>query len=60
MKFFRGNPQSLNLIPYSENYVIRFNANPYELVTSGDGLGATDPGAWLLSYWLGRYYGYIV
>jgi len=51
--------QSLRLFPYDENSMYRWNGNPYEY-GSGSGQTEYDPSAWLLPYWMGRYYGFIV
>jgi len=51
--------QSVNLLHYDEILMGRWNGNMFEL-DGGDGHGEVDPSAWLLPYWLGRYYEYIV
>lgn len=49
--------QSVEVIPYSERTVMRWNGNPYRL-DGGDPLGRTeeDGSAFLLAYWMGRYH----
>ncbi|MGQ9656587.1 MAG: two-component regulator propeller domain-containing protein, partial [Fimbriimonadales bacterium] len=53
-------PQSVQVVPYSERVVMRWNGNPYRL-DGGDPLGRRedDGTAFLLPYWMGRYYGFI-
>lgn len=53
-------PQSVQIVPYSERVVMRWNGNPYRL-DGGDPLGRRedDGTAFLLPYWMGRYYGFI-
>lgn len=53
-----GRVQYLELLPPDERRVMRWNANPF-WIEGGNGHGAHDPGAWLLPYWMGRYYGFI-
>ena len=54
----QGNPQSITLLPYDEITLLRWNGSPFD-VKQGSGTSETDPTAWLLPYWMGRYYGYI-
>lgn len=53
-------PQSVQIVPYSERVVMRWNGNPYRL-DGGDPLGRRedDGTAFLLPYWMGRYHGFI-
>eukprot|EP00041_Stephanoeca_diplocostata_P038771 m.1553094 g.1553094 ORF g.1553094 m.1553094 type:complete len:862 (+) comp25268_c1_seq3:151-2736(+) len=44
-------------LPANERTQSRWNANPYEVGDGGDGMSEQDPGAWLLPYWMGRFYG---
>ncbi|MCL6535607.1 MAG: hypothetical protein K6U77_05990 [Armatimonadetes bacterium] len=50
-------PQSVQIVPYSEREVMRWNGNPYRL-DGGDPLGRRedDGTAFLLPYWMGRYH----
>lgn len=50
-------PQSAQIVPYSEREVMRWNGNPYRL-DGGDPLGRRedDGTAFLLPYWMGRYH----
>jgi hypothetical protein len=52
-----GEPQSVQIVPYSEREVMRWNGNPYRL-DGGDPLGRRedDGTAFLLPYWMGRYH----
>lgn len=49
---------SVNQLPYDEICYQRWNGDPYTL-DNGSGRDLTDPTAWLLPYWIGRYYGFI-
>jgi hypothetical protein len=44
-------------LPANERRQYRWNANPYIVADGGDGYSESDPGAWLLPYWMARYYG---
>jgi len=46
-------------LPANERAQGRWNADAWDVSDSGDGMVEMDPGAFLLPYWLGRYYGYI-
>jgi hypothetical protein len=52
-----GEWQSVQIVPYSERVVMRWNGNPYRL-DGGDPLGRRedDGSAFLLPYWMGRYH----
>lgn len=52
--------QSVRIVPYSERNLMMWNGNPYRL-DGGDPHGRReyDGGAFLLPYWMGRYYGFI-
>lgn len=52
-----GEWQSVEIVPYSERSVMRWNGNPYRL-DGGDSLGRRedDGTAFLLPYWMGRYH----
>lgn len=52
-----GDWQSVQIVPYSEREVMRWNGNPYRL-DGGDplGRGEDDGSAFLLPYWMGRYH----
>lgn len=51
--------QSLNLIPYDERGIMRWNGNPFLLDRYGGGRRMLDGSHWLLSYWMGRYFKFI-
>lgn len=54
-----GEQQSIEVLPYDERAVGKWNSNPYRLDAGGDG-GSEDDGTYfLLPYWMGRYYGFI-
>ncbi len=55
-----GEWQSVEIVPYSERVVMRWNGNPYRL-DGGDPLGRRedDGSAFLLPYWMGRYHNLI-
>jgi hypothetical protein len=54
-----GRPQTTRLLPPDERHVQKWNANPFELDGGRGGLVEDDGAAYLLPYWMGRYYGYI-
>ncbi len=55
-----GRRQATRPFPPSERGMLKWNGNPY-LLNDGDAGRIEDEGAfWLLPYWMGRYYGYIV
>jgi hypothetical protein len=43
-------------IPANERNQYRWNANPFDISAGGDGMSQLDPGAYLLTYWMARYY----
>ena len=49
-------PQALNLIPANERRQLRWNADPYDVTDGGAGMSTSDPGAWLLPYWMARHH----
>jgi hypothetical protein len=52
--------QADRVLPASERCLMRWNGNPYRCDGgSADGGTEEDGSAWLLPYWLGRYYGLI-
>jgi len=58
-----GNQEGLKIFPYDELNLYRWNTDPFDSqsgLEGGDGHSETDPSAWLLPYWMARYYGYIV
>eukprot|EP00040_Diaphanoeca_grandis_P019454 m.102767 g.102767 ORF g.102767 m.102767 type:complete len:842 (-) comp27434_c0_seq1:392-2917(-) len=46
-------------IPANERSQYRWNANPFDVTDGGTGMQEGDPGAWLLPYWMSRYYNLI-
>lgn len=52
-------PQTTRLLPPDERHVQRWNANPFELDGGRAGRAEDDGAAYLLPYWMARYYGYI-
>jgi hypothetical protein len=53
-----GSLQATRVLPQNERRQGRWNADPFGL-DDGSGTQEDDPGAWLLPYWLARYYGII-
>jgi len=51
--------QTDRLMPPSERPVMRWDRNPWKAVGGSDGTNEQSPTAWLLPYWMGRYYGFI-
>ena len=61
-RFHKTHIQSLKTrapLPANERCQYRWNANPYIVQDCGSGMSESDPGAWLLPYWMARYYGLI-
>jgi hypothetical protein len=54
-----GRQQTTRLLPPDERHVQKWNANPFELDGGRGGHLEDDGAAYLLPYWMGRYYGYI-
>jgi hypothetical protein len=54
-----GNLASTEVLPYSENGMLKWNGNPYQLRKGGGGRAEDDGGAFLLPYWMGRYHAMI-
>jgi len=51
--------QSLEVLPYDQICIQRWNSNPYQLDSGGDGKIEGDGVLFLLPYWMGRYHGFI-
>lgn len=51
--------QTNRLMPPSERAVMRWDRNPWRAVGGDEGANEQSPTAWLLPYWMGRYYGFI-
>ncbi len=51
--------QTSRLVPPSERAVMRWDRNPWQAVTGDGGYSERDGAAWMLAYWVGRYYGFI-
>ena len=54
-----GRPETTRLLPPDERHVQKWNSNSFELDGGRGGRGEDDGAAYLLPYWMGRYYGYI-
>jgi len=54
-----GEKQSVNLLPYDERRIMRWNGNPFVLDSYAGGREMLDGSHWLLPYWMGRYFGFI-
>lgn len=52
--------QTNRLLPPDERGVIRWDENPFRAVQGDGGHTESDGVWWLLPYWAGRYYGYIL
>ena len=48
------------VLPVSERMVMRWNADPYRLDSNGEGKKEADGVYFLLPYWMGRYYQFIL
>ena len=58
-RFHKAHIQSLKTrspLPANERCQYRWNANPFKVENCGSGMSEGDPGAWLLPYWMARYY----
>ncbi|MEN8191275.1 MAG: regulator [Bacteroidota bacterium] len=51
--------QTSKLLPPSERAIMRWDRNPWVADTGDGGYSERDGVAWMLAYWVGRYYGYI-
>jgi hypothetical protein len=47
------------VLPPSERATLRWDGNPYAAVRGSNGMVENSGVHWLLSYWMGRYYGFI-
>jgi hypothetical protein len=47
------------VLPASERRPFRWNSNPFEPDSGGDGTEEEDGASWLLPYWMARYHGFI-
>lgn len=58
-----GDLQGLEVLPYDERQIMKWNANPYGLdfgSATDDGGRSEEPSTyWILPYWMGRYGGFI-
>lgn len=52
---YRSHVQSITVLPPNERAQYRWNGDPRDL-DGGSGYSVTDPGAFLLPYWMARYY----
>ena len=52
--------QTNRLLPPDESGVIRWDENPFKVVQGDGGHTESDGVWWMLPYWAGRYYGYIM
>ena len=50
-----SDPNTLSVLRYDELTTYRWNSDPFA-PNGGSGYGETDPSAWLLPYWMARYY----
>jgi hypothetical protein len=54
-----GRAQATRLLAPDERAVHKWNANPFVVEGGREGRGEEDGAAYLLPYWLGRYYGFV-
>jgi hypothetical protein len=52
--------QSKNLLPPDERPVMKWNGNPFVVDGGNQGRSEDDGGFYLLAYWMGRYFGFVV
>lgn len=52
-------PQAKNKLPPDELPAMKWNGNPFVVDADGDGRSEDDGAAFLLPYWLGRYFGFV-
>ena len=55
-----GELQSVEVLPYDELPIAKWNSNPYRVVGGGGGYGEDDGTYYLLPYWMARYHGLII
>ena len=58
-RFGKAHIQSLHIrspLPTNERGQGLWNANPWVVAATGDGMSEDDAGAWLLPYWMARYF----
>lgn len=48
--------QTSILVPPSERGIMRWDRNPWQAITGDGGYSERDGVAWMLAYWVGRYY----
>ena len=53
-----GKRQSMKPIPTPERGVTKWNINPYQFYSAGEGKEENDGAYFLLAYWMGRFHGY--
>ncbi len=54
-----GDAQFTEVLPYDEIRTMKWNGNPYDAISGGDGRSVQAPWPWLLPYWIYRYHGVI-
>ena len=54
-----GRREFVTLLPPDERPVMRWNANPFVVDGGNGGRSEDDGAAFLLPYWMGRYYGFL-
>jgi len=52
--------QAVTLLPADERPVMKWNSNPFDIDGGSEGRSEDDGAAFLLPYWMGRYYGFLV
>ena len=54
-----GELQTVDVLPYDELAISKWNGNPYRADSPTNGTNEDDGTYYLLPYWMGRYYGFI-
>ena len=54
-----GRRRSRFVLPVAERRIMRWNGDPYELDSGGDGRERDDGAFILLPYWMGRYHRFL-
>lgn len=52
----KDRPEFQTLLPWDERTFLRWNGDPFEDQPDGSGYTIVDPTAWLLPYWMARFY----
>jgi hypothetical protein len=55
---FLSGRECVEALPANERSQFRWNSNPYTMDAAGNGESEFDAGAFLLPYWMSRFYGF--